>query len=803
MAGYRIGRVLGRGGMGVVYEALHQTLDRQVALKVRRDDGDAVARERFLREARSAASVHDPHVVAVLDAGVAEGFLYLVLEFMPGGSLHDLIQRSPANIPLAEALRLLRDAASGLAEVHAAGFLHRDLKPANILIALNGTAKIADFGLVKVSGAVALTGAGFIGTPRYLAPEVVSQRPADVRSDLYALGVTFYELLTGRTPFSGESPIEVLYAIVHVPVPPLATYRRDLPSSVVALVKKLMDRDPQRRPASAAQLLDDIAVLALNQSAASPSRRSLMLPLMIIVAAMVIAAIILLIPQTTGPTITARKPDEARDAQFAPSSAATTVPSHVIITQTTPTAQVTLPAQSQIGVPTQVLDSPLPPVSENRVAQREQKPLEHAPAVQLNSRVVNSSTQVEDSTSQTPIAELTVVAVQAGHSATAQGAPAAPPVETTSDEPPLAATPATPATTRPTLPINLPPGSVVVPAGVPPPARQPPAVPVVGQPLVPLVGAGAPPQRPSGVLVPAPVERPRVEPTLGDPFANDLFATGWRQVHARALAGVYAVGEHVVAWGVEGVSLSRDQGATWTPAVPIWDQGLVTVSEAVIAEAEVWVRGSDGSVRVLGERRARNDTLGIGAVSRLAPCAGGLLALEEAVGRVSLLQRGILTSNAPGRLVVTMADGAVVDDGTQARWLGVGGTQTIRRPTTCGMPASSSGPAGTATYTADGQLWERRDGRAVAVSRIATRILCLGFGAGPAGDLATALTSDDTRGLMVAGMNAHHELHGSDATEGLPPGTVAVALLGKDRLNRARVRLIAVGASGCWLYRFR
>ena len=262
-------------------------------------------------------------------------------------------------------------------------------------------------------------------------------------------------------------------------------------------------------------------------------------------------------------------------------------------------------------------------------------------------------------------------------------------------------------------------------------------------------------------------------------------------------------GKRVAAWSPDGVSLSTDQGATWSQPVPLWDHGRVPVAEVIIAGADVWVRGIDGSVRILGEQQSRNQALGIGAATRLAPCAGDQFAIEESGQRVWLVMRGTAVTNSMGRLVTTFTDGAVVDDGTQTRWLNSTHVQDISRPTTVGMPIQSSGPAGDVAFTTDGQRWERRNNSVSATSRVQTQMMNISFGPGQAGSIATVLTTDARNGVAVASLNARHELHGSDATKELPPGTLAVASCGSDHLNQARTRLIAVGTTGCWVFRFR
>ncbi len=249
---YRIGPRIARGGMASVYEATDIRLDRTVAVKVMHpglgDDDEFAAR--FVREARSAARLSHPNVVAVFDQGDDEDTVFLAMELVDGHTLRDVI-RKEAPMPPARALALIEPVLSALAAAHRAGLIHRDVKPENVLIADDGRIKVADFGLARAVSTETqhtATGGVLIGTVSYLAPELVVDGRADARADVYAAGVVLYELLTGAKPHEGESPIQVAYKHVHEDVPPPSRLAPGLPAYVDALVARATARD--REPAA-------------------------------------------------------------------------------------------------------------------------------------------------------------------------------------------------------------------------------------------------------------------------------------------------------------------------------------------------------------------------------------------------------------------------------------------------------------------------------------------------------------------------------------------------------------------------
>lgn len=251
---YRVGARIARGGMATVYQALDTRLDRVVALKVMHLGlgDDAEFGRRFVQEARSAARLSHPNVVAVFDQGDDDGTLFLAMEYVPGRTLRDVV-RAQAPLPPARALDLLAPVLSALSAAHDAGLVHRDIKPENVLIADDGTVKVADFGLaraVTATGNTATRGL-LMGTVSYLAPELVTDGSADARSDVYSAGILLYELLTGVKPHRGDSPIQVAYRHVHADVPAPSLLRPDIPPYVDALVQRATARDRDLRPADA------------------------------------------------------------------------------------------------------------------------------------------------------------------------------------------------------------------------------------------------------------------------------------------------------------------------------------------------------------------------------------------------------------------------------------------------------------------------------------------------------------------------------------------------------------------------
>jgi serine/threonine protein kinase len=271
LGGYRVLKVLGKGGMGVVFQAEDSALKRQVALKAMLPTlaADASAKQRFLREAQAAAAIEHDHIVPIHQVGEDHGVPFITMPFLKGESLDDRLKRERA-LPIPEVLRIGREAACGLAAAHAQGLVHRDIKPANLwLEGAAGRIKILDFGLAKAAtDAAHLTQAGaVVGTPAYMAPEQAGGQVPDPRSDLFSLGCVLYQACTGQRPFQGPDVIATLAALArHHPRPPLEL-RPEVPRALSDLVIHLLAKKPADRPPTAQAMVE-----ALERIAREPAR---------------------------------------------------------------------------------------------------------------------------------------------------------------------------------------------------------------------------------------------------------------------------------------------------------------------------------------------------------------------------------------------------------------------------------------------------------------------------------------------------------------------------------------------------
>jgi hypothetical protein len=269
LGGYRVLRQLGAGGMGLVLLVEDPALQRRLALKVLRPDAARAdhAHQRFLREARAAAALTHDHVIPIYHVGEDRGVPFLVMPFLDGEPLDARLKRD-RKLPPAEAVRIAREIAEGLAAAHAKGLIHRDVKPGNVwLEGPAGRARLLDFGLARPAAATGLTREGeLLGTPGYLAPEQAGGGKVDARADLFSLGVVLYELLTGRRPFRGGDVLTILSALATHEPPPPHVLDPTLPPALSALVAQLLAKRAEDRPASAREVADRLR----DQQGAAP-----------------------------------------------------------------------------------------------------------------------------------------------------------------------------------------------------------------------------------------------------------------------------------------------------------------------------------------------------------------------------------------------------------------------------------------------------------------------------------------------------------------------------------------------------
>jgi serine/threonine-protein kinase len=257
---------IGGGGMGVVYRAFDRRLRRTVALKFLPPEWgrNPKMKERFLVEARAAAALDHPNVCPVHEiTETAEGRMFLVIPFYEGGSVEDRL--GEGRIDLQEAVRITAEAARGLAHAHAVDIVHRDIKPGNLMLAADGTVKIVDFGIAKLAGGQGLTATGaVIGTPSYMSPEQARGDELDCRADIWSLGVVFFEMVTGRRPFTGSNDRSILRAVLEEDV----NMTGSVPESLTPIVGKMLARDVNARYADCEELLRELS--ALLPASASP-----------------------------------------------------------------------------------------------------------------------------------------------------------------------------------------------------------------------------------------------------------------------------------------------------------------------------------------------------------------------------------------------------------------------------------------------------------------------------------------------------------------------------------------------------
>jgi beta-lactam-binding protein with PASTA domain/tRNA A-37 threonylcarbamoyl transferase component Bud32 len=282
---YQVRSRIARGGMATVYLATDLRLERRVAIKIMHGHlaDDSQFKERFIQEARSAARLAHPNVVNVFDQGQDSDMAYLVMEYLSGITLRDLLTEHRVLTP-EQTLDILEAVLSGLAAAHKAGIVHRDLKPENVLLADDGRIKIGDFGLARAASANTATGAALLGTIAYLSPELVTRGIADARSDIYAVGIMMYEMLAGEQPFRGEQPMQIAYQHANDSVPTPSTRNPDVPAELDELVLWATAREPDQRPRDARMMLEQVVETqnqlrtALPTASIATTQRTTVLP---------------------------------------------------------------------------------------------------------------------------------------------------------------------------------------------------------------------------------------------------------------------------------------------------------------------------------------------------------------------------------------------------------------------------------------------------------------------------------------------------------------------------------------------
>ena len=261
---YQIESLLGQGGMSAVYKASDPNLKRFVAIKLIHShlSGDAQFVQRFEEEAAAVASLRHPNIVQVYDFNSDQDVHYMVLEFVAGETLHERLRALAAQdrkLPIDEAIKFTLNICDALGYAHRRGMIHRDIKPANIMLDEYGQAILMDFGIVKILGATSHTASGAVlGTASYISPEVIRSEPADQRSDIYSLGITLYEMLSGQPPFQADSTMTLMMMHLNDPVPDPRSLRADLPFALVNVLLRSLEKDRTQRYQNVAELAADL-----------------------------------------------------------------------------------------------------------------------------------------------------------------------------------------------------------------------------------------------------------------------------------------------------------------------------------------------------------------------------------------------------------------------------------------------------------------------------------------------------------------------------------------------------------------
>jgi len=256
---------IGRGGMATVYRARQRSVNRVVAVKILPPSlmHDPSFLERFTREVEVITQLEHPHILPIIDYGEAEGVPYIAMRYLGGGSLEQRMRRNPPT--LHELVKPMRQIAQALDHAHGQGVIHRDLKPGNIMLDESGNAYLSDFGIARVLGSQ-LTGSLIVGTPAYMSPEQANGLPLDGRSDIYALGVVLFEMLTGRSPYEAETPMAMLLKHITEPMPAVRLFNPEIPAEVEAVISRATAKDPDERYVSATQMMDALEAAVQGQA---------------------------------------------------------------------------------------------------------------------------------------------------------------------------------------------------------------------------------------------------------------------------------------------------------------------------------------------------------------------------------------------------------------------------------------------------------------------------------------------------------------------------------------------------------
>lgn len=260
---YEIIKELGRGAMGVVYKAKDPLIDRNVAIKTINlqdlaPDEKQEYEARFYQEARAVGRLSHRNIVTIHDLGESGGMAYIAMELLEGNDLHHLL-KDAQRLPVEEALNIATQVATGLAYAHEHGIVHRDVKPSNIMVLKGNQVKIADFGVARMTASLLSTETGKVmGSPLYMSPEQVLDRPIDSRLDIFSLGAMLFQMLTGRPPFLGDNAHSVMYQIVHEDPPKPSSLNPDVPDKLDSIVSKCLAKNPDDRYQNAHELADDL-----------------------------------------------------------------------------------------------------------------------------------------------------------------------------------------------------------------------------------------------------------------------------------------------------------------------------------------------------------------------------------------------------------------------------------------------------------------------------------------------------------------------------------------------------------------